>query len=72
MVDFYEIEAMNGYGNIHSLRDSTREGRRPGSVTPDETRDGIAGAEPQKIGSAIGKGKALMRSPSFDTKCQKS
>lgn len=40
---------------------STRERRRLGSVTPDETGDGIAGAEPQKIGLAIGKGKALMR-----------
>ena len=33
----------------------------PGSVAPDETGDGIAGAEPLKIELAIGKGKALMR-----------
>ena len=45
--------------------DDTRERRRLGSVAPDETRDGIAGAEPQKIGLAIGKGKALMRCPSW-------
>lgn len=31
------------------------------TVAPDETGDGIAGAEPLKIELAIGKGKALMR-----------
>ena len=59
---------------IYLRQGFTRERRRLGSVTPDETGDGIAGAEPQKIGEgialgqspieiglAIGKGKALMR-----------
>lgn len=34
---------------IYLRQGSTREGRRPGSVTPDETGDDIDGAEPQKI-----------------------
>lgn len=47
----------------------TRERRRLGSVTPDETGDGIAGAEPQKIGSGIALGQNPKAMPVMANDC---